>query len=146
MTEVPCTHVQLEGKVGVARPPAEAFALFTPSGERGWVPGWEPKFPCPGTPETQPGTVFIICHGGRRSVWAVVCCETGRTIQYATVTPGERAGLVTVDCRASSVGTEVTVRYDLTALSPDANSELDHFAANFPSFLRHWEQAIAAGP
>jgi hypothetical protein len=144
MAEVPCKHVQVEGNVSVALPPAEAFALFTPSGERAWVPGWEPQFPCPDAPETEPGTVFITAHENRSSVWAVVRCETGRTIQYATVTPGERAGLVTVTCRASSAGTVATVRYDFTALSPAANRQLDHFAAHFPAFLGHWEQAIAA--
>ncbi len=144
MTEVPCKRVQLEGKVRVALPPAEAFRLFTPSGERGWVPGWEPKFPCPGAPDTEPGTVFTTYHDGRGSVWAVVRCQTGRAIQYATVTPGQRAGLVTVTCQASAMGTEATVRYDLTALRPDANSQLDHFATNFASFLGHWERAIAA--
>jgi hypothetical protein len=144
MAGAPCKRVQLEGNVAVARPPAEAFALFTPSGERAWAPGWEPQFPSPGASETEPGTIFVVDHDARRSVWAVVSCEVGRTIQYATVTPGERAGLITVTCQGSSAGTEATVKYDLTALSPDANAQLEHFAANFPSFLRHWEQAIAA--
>lgn len=128
----------------MALPPPEAFALFTPSGERRWARGWEPQFPCPGAPETQPGTVFITNHEGSASIWAVVRCETGRTIEYSTVTPGEHAGLVTVSCGPSSGGAEATVSYDLTALSPDANGRLDHFTASFASFLGHWERAIAA--
>ncbi|MGO9581400.1 MAG: hypothetical protein ACLP36_01185, partial [Acidimicrobiales bacterium] len=40
-------------------------------------------------------------------------------------------------------GTKATVIYDLTSLSPDADAELELFAANYPSFLGHWQHAIA---
>jgi hypothetical protein len=108
------------------------------------VQGWEPKFPCTGTPETDPGTIFVTGHRGRRCIWTVVRCETGRTIEYATVTPEEQAGLITVTCQASPAGTEATVSYDVTALSPRANGQVGRFANDFPSFLHHWELAIAA--
>ena len=36
-------RVRLSGVVPVALPVHEAFALFTPSGERAWVEGWVPE-------------------------------------------------------------------------------------------------------
>jgi hypothetical protein len=38
--------------------PSEAIELFTPMGERRWVPDWEPTFPAgPSDDDTDPGTV-----------------------------------------------------------------------------------------
>lgn len=39
--------------------------------------------------------------------------------------------------------TIATVNYDLTALTPQANADLDRFAAHYPSFLDQWQHAIA---
>jgi hypothetical protein len=139
-----CKRVLLTGTVGVALPPERAFQFFTASGEQAWAQGWDPKFPRPVADETEPGTVFETGHGGRWSIWTVVRCNVGELIQYAVVTPGERGGLVSVVFRRSRNGTEVTVSYDLTALDPAANDELERFADNYPSFFGHWEQSIAA--
>jgi hypothetical protein len=138
-----CTRVRLTGQIDVALPPPRAFTLFTPSGERAWVEGWDPWFPGPGAGDTDPGVVFVTRHGGRPTTWIVTGSEPPAAIRYAQSTPGHRAGTVSVGCRPSSAGTTVTVGYDLTALTPEANAELDRFAAGYPDFLAHWEQAIA---
>jgi len=143
MTPDPTHHVRLSGTVEVALPLEEAFSLFTPSGERKWAPGWNPRFPSSTADETEPGTVFQTSHGGRESVWIVVRCEPGRSIEYATATPGQRCGLVAVACQVSGEATTATISYDLTALSGEADAELDAFAADYPSFLGHWERSIA---
>ena len=143
MSTVVCRRVRLTGTVEVALPPEQAFVMFTPSGERTWAHGWDPSFPSPGTDETDPGTVFRTVHRGRESIWTVVGCEVGHSIEYAVATPQERCGLVTVTCEASPNGTKATVSYDLTALSSEVNAELDRFATNYPSFLAHWERSIA---
>jgi hypothetical protein len=138
-------RVRLEGDVPVARPPADAFALFTPSGETAWADGWSPVFPLPAHDETEPGTVFETDHDGHRTTWIVVQCTPGETITYARISPTERAGLVDVACRRAPDGTTVArVRYDLTALSADAERSLDEFAARFAAFLDHWRLAIEA--
>jgi len=60
--------------------------------------------------------------------------------------PGQEAGTVTVALgrQAGWAGPVATVSYDLTALSEAAADGLARFAAGFPQFLRHWEQAIAS--
>lgn len=132
------------GRVRVPLPPDEAFALFTPRGEERWVRGWRPRFPVDAATDadgTEPGTVFETVHDGETTTWVVLAREPGRHISYARVTPGRRAGTVTVDIGDDGAA-EVT--YDLTALTEEAARDLDEFAAGYPGFLRAWEDAIAA--
>jgi hypothetical protein len=143
MHMTPCKRVRLTGTIRVPLPPTDALTLFTPTGERAWVPGWEPQFPSPVADDTEPGTVFQTDHAGRRSTWTVARRDAGTTIAYVTTTPGNRAGLVTVTCAPwEDEMTLATVSYDLTALAPTANADLDRFAAHYPSFLEQWQQAI----
>lgn len=139
----PCTRVSLTGRIEVNLPPDQAFLLFTPSGERTWAHGWDPSFPSPSPDETGLGSVFRTAHGDRESIWTVVRREPGHAIGYAVTTPEVSCGLVTVSCDPSANGTGTTVSYDLTALRSEANAELDRFEENYPSFLAHWERAIA---
>jgi hypothetical protein len=133
----------LSGTFEVALPPRQAFALFTPNGERAWAHDWHPEFPNGRTDDTKPGLVFETDHAGRRSIWTIVRCEPGTVIAYSTATPGHRAGTVTVTFMPSTGGTEVTVTYGLTTLRPEANGELSQFEAHFSDFLGEWEQSIA---
>ncbi|WP_116950016.1 SRPBCC family protein [Jiangella endophytica] len=137
----------LSGGLHVALPPADAFALFTPRGEVVWAPGWEPRFPVPTDDDAAPGIVFETEARGARTSWIVLHRDPGRSISYARVTPGSRAGTVRVELRPDGAGgSDVTVTYELTALSEPAEAELDRFAAGFADYLRSWETAIAALP
>jgi hypothetical protein len=133
----------LTGTVAVGLLREQAFAMFTPSGERTWAEGWDPIFLVPGQDETAPGTVFRTLHSGRETIWTVTHCEPGHSIKYVLMTPGERCGLVTVSCESSYEGTDVTVSYDLTSLGTGANDSLERFARNYAAFLNHWERSIA---
>ena len=135
---------RLTGSLRVAAPPAEAFVLFTARGEQDWVPGWRPRFPAPAPDDTAPGTVFETVAHGRTTTWVVTERERGRLIRYARVVPGVTAGTVTVELAGVDGGSEVTVTYELTALTGAAEAELREFAAGYPDFLRSWEAAIAA--
>ena len=136
-------HVGLTGTVEVALPPRDAFVLFTASGERRWAPGWDPRFPAAVEDETEPGTVFLVTNTGRTAVWTVVRREQGVGIEYSSVIPGRRAGLVAVSLAPSPAGTTATVTYVLTSLAPEADAELTAFAADYPQFLAQWRKLIA---
>jgi hypothetical protein len=71
--------------------------------------------------------------------------DPGRSISYARITPGERAGTVHVALRpGDDGGSAVTVTYALTALTEAAAADLDEFAAGYAGYLREWEELIAA--
>lgn len=133
----------LTGELHVDLPPEDAIRLFTPRGEQDWVDGWSPKFADPAADDTEPGTVFETHAHGASTTWVVIDRRPGRRMSYARVTPGARAGTVTVDVESNRGGSEVTVTYDLTALHDAAEAELADFAANYPAFLRSWEDKIA---
>jgi hypothetical protein len=135
--------VQVTGSFAVALPPDEAFPLFTASGERSWVDGWDPRFPSPAADESEPGTVFTTAHGPHVTTWVVARHEGSRLIAYANATPGERAAFITVGLEPTPRGTTVTVTYDVTALVPAANAAVQEFAAGYVEYLDGWRDSIA---
>jgi Polyketide cyclase / dehydrase and lipid transport len=138
------TRRRLTGRITVGLPPAEAFGLFTPDGEQEWAHDWHPRFPVPVPDDTEPGTVFETSAHGQRTIWLVTGRGPGTRISYARVTPGDRAGTVTVSVTPSGGHSEVEVTYDLTALTPTASHSLTEFADHYPAYLRSWQDAIAA--
>ncbi|MFI9557760.1 SRPBCC family protein [Nonomuraea endophytica] len=134
----------LTGRLAVALPPEEAFTLFTPRGEEQWVAGWRPRFPVKTSDDSAPGTVFETDAYGERTIWVVVERERARRVSYARVTPGSRAGTVTVEVDADGQsGSTVRVTYGLTALTPEGQGPLREFAEHYPDFLQSWGVEIA---
>jgi hypothetical protein len=125
--------MKLHGTLHVSRPPEDAIQLFTPEGERAWVPGWDPAYAS--------ASVFTTDHGDERTIWLLLE-ETRDTRRYARVTPGVKAGTVAVRCEPDGPYTRAHVTYDLAALGPDA--DLDRFADHYPAMLAEWERLIAA--
>ena len=124
-------RISCRGHVRVALSPDEAIELFTPEGERRWVEGWDPRYPG--------GDEGVFLTGA--TTWVTV--ERGdRSRRYARVTPGVRAGTVSVRCDPDGAHTVATVGYELTALGPGA--DLEAFAAGYDDFLALWEREIAA--
>jgi hypothetical protein len=146
---------RLTGTLRVALPPAEAFGLFTARGEERWVEGWAPRFPGPVDDDTAPGVVWETGSAsgppdhpdgagpGEHTIWLVLDTEPGRRIRYARVTPHDRAGTVEVTLAdAPDGGSDVTVTYVLTALTPAADEALAAFAADYDDFLAGWATLI----
>ena len=132
----------LTGRLHIDLPADQAFRLFTPLGEREWAEHWAPHFPTATNDDTAPGTVFQT----GATIWVVLDRLTGSHISYARLTPEVTAGTVAVALADNGTGADVTVTYDLTALTDAANDDLRTFAAGYPEFLASWQEAIAALP
>ena len=129
--------IRLTGGFSVAAPPERAFHYFTPLGEREWAHGWDPVFPAGDE------TVFETHHSS--TTWVVVDREPGQRIRYARIAHGLTAGTVEVRLAArGDAATEVTVTYDLAALTDSGREHLESFAAGYEAYVRSWEEAIAA--
>lgn len=139
---IPCSHVHLTSTFPVSLPPDEAFPLFTASGERSWVDGWDPQFPSPTADDTEPGTVFTTAHGPHGTTWVVARREGRRLVAYSATSPGDRASLITVALAPSGVGTAVTVTHDVTALAPAGNAGVQELAAGYAEYLEGWRDRI----
>jgi hypothetical protein len=122
------------------------FHLFTPEGERAWVAGWDPQYLPSQRRALEPGAVFTTSVGEELTLWLVARFDAAaHEVAYARVVPGSRMGLVSVSCTATADGaTDVTVTYDLTALSEDGNVLLRRIAAGGHSdMMRRWEMDVA---
>jgi hypothetical protein len=144
VTTVSSAHRRLTGRLTVALRPDRAFRLFTPRGEQEWVAQWKPQFPAGAADDTEPGTVFETQAHGQITIWVVVDRQPNRRISYARVIPHVEAGTVTVVLEDAGGHSDVTVTYELTALTDAARPRLHEFAERYAAFLRSWQDAIAA--
>ncbi|MGB5566490.1 MAG: SRPBCC family protein [Acidimicrobiia bacterium] len=138
-------RLQSFGHFDVALPAADAIGLFTPEGERAWVPGWDPAYPAR-QPSEDSGTVFVTISDGVETAWVVLEIDrSGATAAYARITLGHHAGVVRVGCTDTAAGhSTVSVTYDLTLLGNDP-AELDaHADDRFELMMKAWSDAIAA--
>jgi hypothetical protein len=123
-----------------------AIALFTPEGERLWVPGWDPFYPG-GERSEDAGTVFTTHAHDVETLWVIIGIDrAGATAAYARVSPGWHAGTVRVECTDARPGRcRVLVDYDLTALSEARAAHLDAYRPEpFAEMMEEWRSAIEA--
>lgn len=138
-------HVEHTGDFILPLPPDEAFPLFSPEGERAWVPGWDPEYLHPGGASTDPGTVFRTTHHAEETLWLVLAHDPGQLLaEYARITPGSRLGTVGVRClEEPGGGTRVRVRYSLTAISQAGNATLAELTPQaYAGMLENWRELI----
>ncbi len=132
-----------KGSFALPLPPDEAFDLFTAEGERRWVDDWEPVI-LSDCGALEPGAIFLTDHGGEHTVWTVIEADRPASrLLYSRVSPGRRAGTVSVKLADEDGGTRVHVAYDITALAKDAEplvAAMD--AAGFAAMLGEWRQLI----
>jgi len=131
----------------VADAPFEQTApLFGANEERKWAPDWNPQFIYPIPAHDQPGMVFRIEHGDHSSVWVNTAFDLAAGhIQYAYVLNDAMATLIDIHLtRDSAQKTGVTVVYERTALIPEANEHVQHFAKGDEKAGKEWDEAINA--
>lgn len=124
---------------------AEAIDYFTPEGERGWAPGWDPTYP-EGTPSETPGTVFITSHGEHDTIWTIHHIDREAcTSAYSRHSIGQWAGTVSVRCDDQGThGCIVTVDYDTTVLPGGDPTILHHFDASaYAEMMNEWATRVA---
>jgi hypothetical protein len=129
----------------VADAPFEQTApLFGANEERKWAPDWNPQFIYPIPAHDQPGMVFRIEHGDHSSVWVNTAFDLAAGhIQYTYVLNDAMATLIDIHLtRDSAQKTGVTVVCERTALIPEANEHVQHFAKGDEKAGKEWEAAI----
>jgi MOSC domain-containing protein YiiM len=138
--------VRREGRIRLPAPVATTFPLFTPDGERLWVPGFDPAFLHPASGEQGPGAIFTTNHDGEDTLWMVLRLSPADGIaEYARVTPGSRRGVVRVRLEPEDGATAATIAYELESLSEAGDTALDALTdAAYRSMLQDWEARVTA--
>ena len=125
------------------------FPLFSPEGERLWVPGWE-YANIMGTTQLHEDYVFITRshdHAAAEAVWIVKeYSPDTRRVQYYKIEPKEKLGIISVHCDPLGQHfTRVEVRYTYVGLSDSGNRFIAHFSAEqYAEFIAEWKTHLEA--
>jgi hypothetical protein len=126
-------------------PRSRVLPLFTARGERDWAPSWDPEM-LSGAEER--GSSFRTRNQhGQETIWIVTEYKPmeGR-VSYARAALGSNIGLVDVICtEAAGGGTDVSVRYTLTALSEAGRTFVRNFLEtwHYSNMIEEWRAATS---
>ena len=129
-----------EAEVGVV------FPLFSPEGERVWVPEWDPELLHPPGVEWEEGQIFRTQEERGEAVWVVTRLDRAeRHVQYHRVEPGRYVAHIVVRCRPlADRRTEVETAYAFVGLSEAGNREIDAMTqAAYDAKMSRWSEWIA---
>jgi len=138
-------HATRSATIHLHAPPDRVFPLFTPEGERLWVPGWLPRYLWPTDGAAQVGMTFLTEHEGRETTWMVADFDPGRRAVYTRVTTGLSAVRVEVLCAPDGDGTAANIRYDYVGLTPAGNASIEQITeTRYAEWMDEWERAVNA--
>jgi len=138
------THTRTEFHFTADGPLEQVAPLFGANEERKWSPDWNPQFLYPQPARDQQGMVFQVAHGEHSSIWVNTSFDLAAGhIQYTYILNDAMATLIDIHLtRESAQKTGVTVVYERTALIPEANEHVQHFAKGDERAGKEWEEAI----
>lgn len=122
---VPAT-ITLEGRVRVAATLEVAFPLFSPEGEKLWVPGWSPEMLFPPAPGWTAGQIFRTREETGEAVWLITGLDReDYRVEYHRIEPSRYVARIEVACRAvSGRETDVRTTYSFIGLTESGNREI----------------------
>jgi hypothetical protein len=136
---------QAEGGFTVARPIAEVFELFSPLGEKRWVPGWSPEILHPPGASWEPGMIFRTREESGDAVWVVSHLDrAGHRVEYHRLEPGHYVARIVVSCAERGPGTtDIHTSYEYVGLSDRGNAEIAGMtAAAYAEKMQRWRRWI----
>lgn len=139
-------HTRTEFSFTVDAPFDQVAPLFGANEERKWSHDWNPQFVYPKPEHDQKGMVFKVEHGQFSSVWMNTALDLAAGhIQYAYVLNDAMAVLIDIHVtREGAQKTGVAVVYERTALMPEANEHVQHFAKGDAGAGKEWGDAMNA--
>jgi hypothetical protein len=116
------------------------FPLFSPEGEKLWVPGWGYEN-IMGSSGMHEDYIFLTS-GDHKGIWLVKRYEpSSYFVQFYMVEPYDIVMIVTVDCKPiTAVLTEVEVTYEYIGLSEEGNDYVrGRTAEGFEAYMDKWK-------
>ncbi|MCU0591049.1 MAG: hypothetical protein MUC57_06200 [Desulfobacterales bacterium] len=128
-------------------PVAELFPLFSPEGEKHWVPGWDYENVM-GKTELAEDYVFLTKthdHRTADAIWIVKKYDPdSHVVQFYKIEPGYKVGVVSVKCTELGASkTEIQVRYNYLALSKTGEEFVAGFNESaYELFIGEWQKLL----
>mgnify|MGYP001823656228 FL=1 len=128
-------------------PISKLFPLFSPEGEKHWVPGWYYENVM-GKTELCEDYVFLTKthdHGETDAIWIVkVFDPESYFVQFYKIEPEYKVGVVTVQCtELSPTITNVQVTYKYQALSTLGEEFIAEFNERvYEEFIGEWQESL----
>lgn len=118
--------MRLRGRIRLDGPIDRVFELFSPVGEKLWVPGWDPELLHPKGVEWDVGLIFRTKEEQGEAIWIVTRLDrSAHDVEYHRVEPGRYLARVTVRCTALGANrTEASTEYEFVGLSERGNAEI----------------------
>ncbi len=126
---------------------ADLFPLFSPEGEKAWVPGWDYEN-LMGTTELCEDYLFLTRthdHAAAEAIWLVKKYDPeSHFVEFYKIEPGEKVGVITVQCTGLAASrTKVQVTYKYTALSAAGEKFISQFnEAAYEAFIADWQTLL----
>ncbi|HZD31280.1 MAG TPA: hypothetical protein VE779_06440 [Candidatus Angelobacter sp.] len=138
------THTHNEFAFAVHAPLEKAFPLFGAIEERNWAEGWLPTVLYPSPARDQQGMVFRVEHSHMSATWTCTAFDAAAGhVQYVCVVADAMVTLIDIHLtQAGAAETHVSVTYERTALTPEANDHVAHLAKGDAQSGPDWETAI----
>jgi hypothetical protein len=136
-------------KFSIGQPAAEVFPLFSPEGEKRWVPGWD-YVNIMGSHELHEDYVFVTKnhdHAGTEAVWLVKRHEPENfLVQFYRIEPEDKVGVVSVRCsQIEKELTEVEVTYRYIALGMKGREFVGGSTSSlYEGFIDEWRRLLVS--
>ena len=118
--------IELSGQFTLPGRPEARFELFSPLGEKTWVPGWDPELIHPPGVSWERGLIFRTREERGDAIWVVTALDRDRhEVEYHRVEAGRYVARVHVRCASRGADqTEVRVTYTFVGLSDVGNQDI----------------------
>ena len=137
---------EFSGRFTVHGPIETVFDLFSPLGERAWVPDWNPELLHPSDVSWARGQIFRTQEETGEAVWIVTeLSREAHQVEYHRVEPHRYVAVIRVKCIAPVDGsTEVFTAYAFIGLSSEGNDEIGAMTDGaYAEKMKRWKQWIS---
>lgn len=134
-------------KFTIAQPVEAVFPLFSPEGEKLWVPGWD-YVNIMGSTGLHEDYVFLTKnhdHAATDAIWLVKRYEpASHFVEFYRIEPADKVGVVSIRClQIENQLTEVEVTYRYTALGDKGREFIESFTAGkYEESIGQWRRLL----
>jgi len=146
MTDFVARSAEFNGRFVVPGPIETVFDLFSPLGERLWVPDWNPELLHPSGVSWVCGQIFRTQEETGDAVWVVTrLTREAHEVEYHRVEAHRYVARVRVDCTApANQVTEVSTSYGFIGLTAEGNDAIEAMTdASYAEKMKRWQQWIS---